>query len=56
MADLYACQLMQPYQMKHFDILNRFAKVFDLTYTRFNDLKKQKHRQEKQKLKLHWKE
>jgi len=25
---------------KQFDILNRFAKVFDLTYTRFNDLQK----------------
>ena len=24
---------------EHFDILLRFAKVFDLTYTRFNDLK-----------------
>ena len=34
------------------DIFKRFAKVFDLTYTRFNDLNKQKHRQEKQRLKL----
>src|SRR4030095_6063326 len=25
---------------EHFDILLRFAKVFDLTYTRFNDLQK----------------
>jgi hypothetical protein len=24
---------------EHFDIMLRFAKVFDLTYTRFNDLK-----------------
>lgn len=28
-----------PMPREHFDILLRFAKVFDLTYTRFNDLK-----------------
>jgi hypothetical protein len=32
----------------HFDILLRFAKVFDLTYTRFNDLKQAEAQQEKQ--------
>lgn len=30
---------LQPLSKEHFDILLRFAKVFDLTYTRFNDLK-----------------
>ncbi|HUR66291.1 MAG TPA: tetratricopeptide repeat protein [Chitinophagaceae bacterium] len=30
---------LQPLSDEHFDILLRFAKVFDLTYTRFNDLK-----------------
>jgi signal transduction histidine kinase len=30
---------LQPLSEEHFDILLRFAKVFDLTYTRFNDLK-----------------
>jgi len=29
----------EPLKDEQFDILNRFAKVFDLTYTRFNDLK-----------------
>ncbi|MBL0132151.1 MAG: hypothetical protein IPP43_14500 [Chitinophagaceae bacterium] len=29
-----------PLSDEHFDILLRFAKVFDLTYTRFNDLQK----------------
>jgi signal transduction histidine kinase/DNA-directed RNA polymerase subunit N (RpoN/RPB10) len=29
----------EPLEEEQFDILNRFAKVFDLTYTRFNDLK-----------------
>ena len=29
-----------PFPDEHFDILLRFAKVFDSTYTRFNDLKK----------------
>ncbi|HEY5463040.1 MAG TPA: ATP-binding protein [Hanamia sp.] len=31
---------LEPLSEKHFDILLRFAKVFDLTYTRFNDLQK----------------
>jgi signal transduction histidine kinase len=31
---------LEPLPESHFDILLRFAKVFDLTYTRFNDLKK----------------
>ncbi|HSV10740.1 MAG TPA: hypothetical protein VLI68_08225, partial [Hanamia sp.] len=31
---------LEPLPEEHFDILLRFAKVFDLTYTRFNDLKK----------------
>jgi hypothetical protein len=30
---------LEPLSDGHFDILLRFAKVFDLTYTRFNDLK-----------------
>ncbi len=30
---------LEPLPDEHFDILLRFAKVFDLTYTRFNDLK-----------------
>ncbi|HET9433928.1 MAG TPA: hypothetical protein VFO37_09250, partial [Chitinophagaceae bacterium] len=30
---------LEPLSAEHFDILLRFAKVFDLTYTRFNDLK-----------------
>ena len=41
---------LEPLSNEHFDIMLRFAKVFDLTYTRFNDLKKPKHRQEKQEL------
>jgi len=31
---------LEPLSNEHFDILLRFAKVFDLTYTRFNDLQK----------------
>jgi signal transduction histidine kinase/ketosteroid isomerase-like protein len=31
---------LQPLSNEHFDIMLRFAKVFDLTYTRFNDLQK----------------
>ncbi len=31
---------LEPLPGEHFDILLRFAKVFDLTYTRFNDLQK----------------
>jgi len=31
---------LEPLSEEHFDILLRFAKVFDLTYTRFNDLQK----------------
>ena len=30
---------LEPLSEEHFDILLRFAKVFDLSYTRFNDLK-----------------
>ncbi|MCW3114034.1 MAG: hypothetical protein JWR18_2430, partial [Segetibacter sp.] len=30
---------LEPLSTEHFDILLRFARVFDLTYTRFNDLK-----------------
>src|SRR6185312_15657326 len=30
---------LEPLSEEHFNILLRFAKVFDLTYTRFNDLK-----------------
>jgi signal transduction histidine kinase len=30
---------LEPLSDEHFDIMLRFAKVFDLTYTRFNDLK-----------------
>jgi signal transduction histidine kinase len=30
---------VEPLSDEHFDILLRFAKVFDLTYTRFNDLR-----------------
>jgi hypothetical protein len=30
---------LEPLPDEHFDIMLRFAKVFDLTYTRFNDLK-----------------
>ena len=35
--------------------LMRFGKVFEQTYTRFHDLKQAKHRQEKHRLKQHWK-
>jgi signal transduction histidine kinase len=31
---------LEPLPEEHFDILLRFARVFDLTYTRFNDLQK----------------
>src|SRR6185369_5311244 len=31
---------LEPLSDEHFDIMLRFAKVFDLTYTRFNDLQK----------------
>jgi hypothetical protein len=31
---------LEPLPEEHFDIMLRFAKVFDLTYTRFNDLQK----------------
>ncbi len=31
---------LEPLSDDHFDLLLRFAKVFDLTYTRFNDLQK----------------
>ncbi|MES2328908.1 MAG: ATP-binding protein [Bacteroidota bacterium] len=31
---------LEPLPEEHFEILLRFAKVFDLTYTRFNDLQK----------------
>jgi len=31
---------LEPLSAEHFDILLRFAKVFELTYTRFNDLQK----------------
>src|SRR5204863_5032023 len=31
---------LEPLPDGHFDIMLRFAKVFDLTYTRFNDLQK----------------
>ena len=31
---------LEPLSNEHFEILLRFAKVFDLTYTRFNDLQK----------------
>ena len=31
---------LEPLSDEHFDILLRFAKVFELTYTRFNDLQK----------------
>jgi signal transduction histidine kinase/DNA-directed RNA polymerase subunit N (RpoN/RPB10) len=31
---------LEPLSDEHFDILLRFARVFDLTYTRFNDLQK----------------
>ncbi len=31
---------LEPLSDEHFDIMLRFAKVFDLTYTRFNDIKK----------------
>ncbi len=31
---------LEPLKEEQFDILNRFAKVFNLTYTRFNDLQK----------------
>ena len=31
--------ILEQLSEEHFDILIRFAKVFDLTYTRFNDLK-----------------
>ena len=37
------------------NLLRRFANVFGLAYRRFLDLQKPKHRQEKQRLKLHWK-
>jgi hypothetical protein len=30
---------LEPLSDEHYDIMLRFAKVFDLTYTRFNDLK-----------------
>ena len=30
---------LEPLSDEQFDIMLRFAKVFDLTYTRFNDLK-----------------
>ena len=35
----------QPLSDASLDILSRFGKVFDLTYTRFNDLQKPRHRQ-----------
>ena len=34
-----ALATLEPLSDEHFDIMLRFAKVFDLTYTRFNDLK-----------------
>ena len=39
-----------PHPPETIQLLERFAGVFDGTYTRFLDLKKQKHRQEKHKL------
>ena len=45
----------EPLSEKEIDLFNRFLKVFERTYTRFFDLKKQKHRLEKHRLKLLWK-
>jgi hypothetical protein len=40
---------LEPLSNEHAEILLRFAKVFDLTYTRFNDLKQAKRRHGKHK-------
>jgi hypothetical protein len=47
---------LEPLSDEQFDIMLRFAKVFDLTYTRFNDLKQAEAQAEKQKYNWHWKE
>ena len=44
-----------PLSEEHFNILLRFAKVFDLTYTRFNDLKQAEAQAREARLKQHWK-
>ena len=43
---------LEPLPDEHFDIFLRFAKVFDLTYTRFNDLKLAEKLAEQAKLDL----
>ncbi|HMH31682.1 MAG TPA: ATP-binding protein [Puia sp.] len=43
---------LEPLSDEHFDILLRFAKVFDLTYTRFNDLQVAEHHAEQAALDL----
>ncbi len=46
---------LEPMSDEHFDILLRFAKVFDMTYTRFNDLKQAEvTRPKKHKFNWHW--
>lgn len=43
---------LEPLSDEHFDILLRFAKVFDLTYTRFNDLQKSEAQAKETKIEL----
>jgi hypothetical protein len=43
---------LEPLSNEHFDIMLRFAKVFDLTYTRFNDLKQSEAQAKESKIQL----
>jgi signal transduction histidine kinase len=43
---------LEPLSNEHSDILLRFAKVFDLTYTRFNDLKQAEAQAEESRIQL----
>ncbi len=43
---------LEPLSGEHFDLLLRFAKVFDLTYTRFNDLQKAEAQAREAKIEL----
>jgi hypothetical protein len=44
----------QPYSENEISILIRFNAIVALTFRRFLDLKKRKHKQEKRRLKRHW--
>jgi hypothetical protein len=43
---------LEPLSEEHFDILLRFAKVFDMSYTRFNDLKQAEAQAKEAKIQL----